>query len=210
MALRLPHVLVCMTLILAAGVVSVQQLAADAGATVPGLVLVQASQLDAAGLASVAARLAGAHDEQVAVGPEPFAPFELDRIARRGTEGAATALVSVPHVEDAPLRRGWRVIVMAPERPLADVATDFLRGQSGVRAFVLGLDPGPEIAAADLAALLAPLLDVSETLPGTRRTSLVILGGRDPLGRRLVLRIDRGPWGERARPQLADLLEDAW
>src|SRR6185369_9560611 len=107
-----------------------------------------------------------------------FAPFELGLLARRGQEGAATALVSVPHVEDAPLRRGWRVIVMAPERPIADVATDFLRGQSGVRAFVLGLDPGPQIAAAELAALLAPLLDVTETLPGTRRTSVVILGGR--------------------------------
>jgi hypothetical protein len=210
MALRLPHVLVFMALILAAGVVSVQQLAADAGATVPGLVLVQASQLDASGLAALAARLTGARDERVPAGAEPFAPFDLERLARRAKEGAATALVSAPRLEEAPLRRGWRVVVVAPERPLDDVATDFLRGQSGLRSFVLGLDPGPDVAAADLAALLAPLLDAAQTLPGTRRTSLVILGGRDPLGQRLVLRLDLGPWGQRARPQLADLLEDAW
>lgn len=215
--LRLTHVLALMGLILAAGVLSVHHLSADAGATVPGLVVVDASQLpDGGDLAREAVRYPDSRLQLVRAETGPLAPLDAAYAARRGKEGAATVLVSAAPLDEKLAHRAWQVAVPEPPRPedesmserVVAVAADFVRAQTGVRAFVVALEPGPSV---DLAGLIGRLDGVISALPRTRRTSLVVLGGRDPgTGMRQVLRIDRGPWGRRARPELADLLEDTW
>jgi hypothetical protein len=215
--LRLTHVVVLMLLVLAAGVLSARHLAADAGATVPGLVVVDAGQLPEGGdLSRQAVRFPGSRLQLVGAGLTALAPLDESYAQRRAKEGAATALVSAAPLDEDVAHRAWQVAIGQPPRPaevspaerVAEVAADYLAAQTGVRAFVLALQPGPET---DLAALVARLEAAASALPRTRRTSLVILGARDQAtGQRLTLRLDRGPWGQRARPALADLLEDAW
>lgn len=223
MSLRLPHVLILMTLILAAGVLSVRHLEADVGASsVPGVVVLEAPHLDAITATKLLARLPGASIQWVAADEGPLQPFDARLAARRADEGAAAVLISVPDLPDGGARDGWRVVIADPPapdgRPAAEhavlAAADFVRQQTGLRAFLLAVDPGPlpePALATGLPELLAPLLAAADGLPRTRRTSLVVLGAREPSGvRRLTLRIDRGAWGPRARPALADLLVDRW
>ena len=217
MKLRLTHVLVLMGLILAAGVVSVRHLAADAGATVPGLVVVDASQVPEAGdLARQAVRFPDSRLQSTRAETGPLCPFDAAFATRRGQQGAATVLVSAAPVDGLLEHRSWHVAIGEPAQPaglslaerVAASAADFVRAQTGVRAFVVALQPGPS---ADLPVLIARLDEAMSSLPRTRRTSLVVLGSRDPAtGLREVLRLDRGNWGLRARPQLADLLEGEW
>ena len=217
MKLRLTHVLVLMALILAAGVLSARHLAADAGATVPGLVVVDASQLPEAGdLDRQVVRFPDSRLELVRSETGPLSPFGDAFAAHRGQEGASTVLISAAELDASLAHRSWHVAIAQPPRPaeapmaerVASAAADFVRAQTGLRAFVVTLQPGP---AADLPALIAQLDESISSLPRTRRTSLVVLGSREPVtGFRQALRIDRGPWGQRARPELADLLEEAW
>src|SRR5262245_19206446 len=248
MSLRLPHVLALMALILAAGVLSIGHLEADTGAgTVPGLVVIDAPWLDARSVAelaetlggeqthaleatgfpawavsSVAGDLARARIQWVAAGEGRLQPFATDFAERRAEQGAATLLVDAAPDDDPALRRGWRVVIAAPEAPPApdaaaravEVAADYMRGQSGVRAFFIALDPrltAGSDAAARLPELLEPLLAAAQSLPRTRRTSIVLLGELEPEGhRRVALRFDIGSWGHHTRPGLADLLEEDW
>jgi len=249
MALRLPHVLALMALILAAGVLSIGHLEADTGAgTVPGLVVIDAPWLDArsvaelgtdplsddqarglaaagmppAAISHIAGELARARIQWVAAGEGRLQPFATDFAEQRAAQGAATLLVDAAGDDDPALRRGWRVIIAAPEEPpapdaasrAAQVVADYVSRQSGVRAFLIALDPRlPEDAdaAARLPALLEPLLAAAESLPRTRRTSVVLLGELEPEGRRRVaLRFDIGSWSHHVHPGLADLLEEDW
>jgi hypothetical protein len=249
MALRLPHVLALMALILAAGVLSIGHLEADTGAgTVPGLVVIDAPWLDAravaelsieplgddqtrgltaaglppAAISHIVGELARARIQWVAAGEGRLQPFATDFAERRAAQGAATLLVDAAGDDDPALRRGWRVIIAAPEEPAApdpaaravQVAADYMRRQSGVRAFFIALDPRlPEgtDAGSRLPALIEPLLAAAQALPRTRRTSVVLLGALEPEGRRRVaLRFDVGSWSHHVRPGLADLLEEDW
>jgi len=90
-------------------------------------------------------------------------------------------------------RKTWRVLI-APEAGdvLASLAA-FVRAQSGTRPFLAGLVLPPSADAAELPALLEPLLAAAETLPSFRRTSIVLLGERQSdSGVRVVVRLDRG------------------
>jgi hypothetical protein len=242
MSLRLPHVLALMALILAAGVLSVRHLESGTGAgTVPGVIVVEAPWLDARGVAELTEALDGpgmhraleqagvpvppgatppvVRIQWVAAGEGPLQPFGTELAERRAHEGAGTVLVRAgAPADEAALRRGWRVLIARPEAsdPVAEtvqVAADFVRRQTGVRAFLLAVDPGPRAAAADngLSTLITPLVAAAQSLPRTRRTSLLLLGEREPdAGRRVGLRIDIGPWAHHARPGLLDLLEERW
>jgi hypothetical protein len=159
----------------------------------------------------------------VPAGEGPLQPFGAELAARRAAEGAATLrVVAAPPADPATARSGWRVLIDASSAGdgagdaasrAARVAADFISQQAGVRAFLVALEPGPPAAdaAAALEELLAPLAGAADALPRIRRTAIVLLGERDGTGqRRLVLCWDRGRWGQRARPLLADLLEEAW
>jgi len=221
--LRLSHVLVLMALVLGAGVLSVGHLESDVGAsTVPGVVVLEVPGLDVAVADALQARLPGGTREWVRAGEGPLQPFGAELAGRRAGEGAATLLISAPALPDpAAARSGWRVVIDTPAQPeeapaaqrAVHVAADFVGQQAGVRAFLVALDPGPLApdTSAAIAELLAPLLAAADALPRIRRTAVVLLGARDGAGqRRLVLRWDRGRWGQRARPALHDLLEESW
>jgi len=248
MALRLPHVLALMALILAAGVLSIGHLEADTGAgTVPGLVVIDAPWLGARSLAELAEALGGdqtraletpgfpawavsslagdlarARIQWVTAGEGRLQPFATDFAEQRAAQGAATLLVDAAGDDDPALRRGWHVVIAAPEAPPASdevaravqVAADYVRRQSGVRAFFIALDPrlpGGTDSQARLPELIVPLLAAAQTLPRTRRTCVVLLGALEPEGRRRVaLRFDVGSWSHHALPGLADLLEEEW
>jgi hypothetical protein len=223
MSLRLPHVLILMTLILAAGVLSVRHLEADVGASsVPGLVAIEAPALDATTATALLARLPGASIQWVAADEGPLQPFDSRLAARRAGEGAATMFISAEARPADGARGAWRVLIEDPPFPAARpasqrsvlVAADYVRQQTGLRAFLLAVDPGPlrtPTLADELPELLAPLLAAADALPRSRRTSIVVLGARELAGdRRLALRLDRGAWGSRARAGLADLLDDGW
>jgi len=223
MALRLPHVLILMALILAAGVLSVRHLESDVGASsVPGVVVLEVPALDASMASGLLLRLPGASPQWVGVEEGPWHPFDVRLAAQRASQGSATVLISAAPLPADEARDGWRVRIEDPPSPAALpaeqravlAAAEYVRQQTGLRAFLVAVDPGALSAAtlaADLPELLAPLLAAADALPRTRRTSIVLLGARESGGeRRFVLRLDRGAWGPRARPALADLLEDRW
>src|SRR5262245_25392839 len=106
MSLRLPHVLVLMALILAAGVLSVRQLESDTGAgTVPGVIVLEAPWLGARAMAELAEVFDGARMQRalgeagvpvapgtapptariqwVAAGEGPLQPFGIELAERR-------------------------------------------------------------------------------------------------------------------------------
>ncbi len=218
----LPHVLVLMLLLLVAGVASVEYLEArSGGATVPGLVIVDAPVLDAAALDALGSQWASrgsVRREIVLAAPGvPLLPFDSRLVRRVMIRGDATALFTLDPGfgrAEASAGGGWRAILdafpgtraAAPLESLVAEAAEFVRGQSGMRAFLaaLVLDPTSR-AVPDLALLL----DALASLPDYRRGSLVVLG-RSREGVRPVLRLDTGPWGQRARPGLADLLDLSW
>jgi hypothetical protein len=181
-----------------------------------------AAGLSPAEISHIAGELARARIQWVAAGEGWLQPFATDFAEQRAAQGAATLLVDAAGDDDPALRRGWRVIIAAPEEPPAadaaaravQVAAEYMRRQSGVRAFLIALDPrlpaGTD-SEARLPALIEPLLAAAESLPRTRRTSVVLLGALEPEGRRRVaLRFDIGSWSHHVHPGLADLLEEDW
>lgn len=220
MALRLSHVLGGMLLVLLAGVLSVWHIEQRlGGATVPGVVVLEATWLDATALDALAAGRPGARVGTVEAGPGALAPFDDTLVARLRRRGDITLL----YAADRDLAREqlvadgsvWGSILDSFEagtgvRHAVELAAVFVRGQSGTRAFLVGLALGAEPPDDEPDTLLAPLEAALTDLPSFRRGSLVVLGARSPDGRRPYLRLDVGPWKGRARGELADLLEPGW
>src|SRR5437763_168479 len=112
MRLRLPHILVLMALILAAGVVSVQQLQARrGGATVQGLIVLDAPWLDAAAAEPLLVEWSDAHLFRTAADAQPFSPFDGDFARKRMLRGAQTVLVAPP-AGTAPVPRDTAGVVL--------------------------------------------------------------------------------------------------
>jgi hypothetical protein len=94
MSLRLPHVLILMTLILAAGVLSMQHLEADVGgSTVPSVAVLDVPALDAATATALLAQLPGAGLQGVAADEGPRQLFDGRLVARRAEPALADLLV---------------------------------------------------------------------------------------------------------------------
>ncbi|MHC5210327.1 MAG: hypothetical protein ACYTG2_06390 [Planctomycetota bacterium] len=219
MRLRLTHILVLMTLILAAGVLSVRGLEAYVGATsVPAVIVVDVSTLQPAALQGLGRGRGGPAWFLVQATDEPCAPFDRAFARRAAAGGATTLLLSANHLQDATsLREAWQVLI-APESVSDDAPVDvagaadrmaaFVAEQHGTRPFLAGLVLG-EVETAQVSLLVGTLLDAASSLPNYRRTSLVLLGAHVPDGsRRVALRFDVGRWKGHMRPALADLLED--
>jgi hypothetical protein len=222
MHLRLTHVLVLMTLVLAAGVLSVRGLEAYVGATsVPGIVVVDVPGLQPGTLVDVGRGRGGPAWFAVEASGEPCAPFDSAFARRAAAGGTATLLLaSTPLADRESLRDAWGVVI-APDSgrgsdaaDLADAETAaarlaaFVSTQHGTRPFLAGLAVdarGPD----RIGDLVDTLIEAAAALPPYRRTSIVLLGERlsDP-SRRVALRFDIGRWKGHARPALADLLED--
>ena len=185
MALRLPHILVLMALVLGAGVVSVAILAP--GASVPGVVILDAPWAGDHELAALAADLGGVVQRLPTAGDlaaaGPLGPFDPAWAAARAARGDLTALYSLdPRLRreqagtDAAGRPAWRVVVdslpgLAPDARVdwaVASARDLLVAQGGTRPFAVGLalDPGTPPAAAGSAgpthrvSVARPLPDV--------------------------------------------------
>ncbi len=229
MTLRLPHVLVLMFLVLAAGVVSVKVLETQiGGATVPGIVLIDAPFLSGGDVDDLIRRWPGAVEELIPAGEGALAPFEPAIVGRMAARGDATALFCLDEAVSRQAQRAgagdqpvWKAVLGEDvpaaldadrARLIVDWAAEYLRAQQQVQGFLLGvvfhtrLDP-------PLEPVVASLVQAADALPSFRRTSIVVLGDRlagtrEPVRR--SVRIDRGEWRRRARPKLADLLEPGW
>lgn len=229
---RLSHVAVLMTLILAAGVLSVQGLESYAGAaSVPAAIVVDVPGLLPGSLLG----LTGDRQEPtwfaVEATDELLSPFDRHFARRAALSGTSTLLLStVPLVDETATRSAWNVLI-APDlpdpsdptaqRPAPSAIPDakhellaaqrlaaFVVEQRGTRPFLAGLRLGDRTEDS-LAPLLDALMDAAAALPSYRRTSIVLLGERLPnSGRRVALRYDTGRWEGHMRPGLADLLED--
>ncbi len=236
MQFRLWHILLLMALILLAGMLSIQQLEAHVGrTTVPGLVILDVPGLDASAAEAAVRRWPGALLQWAPADEEPLAPFGPDQVRALRSRGHASALLQPrrsasaadggapggPAAIEAPspgatpgdsdpdesLHRAWGVLIrdVDVEQASATVA-DFVRGCDGVRPFVVGLQL-QEPTVGELLAVVARQVDAAESLPGFRRTTVLVLGGREPQSqRRLVVRVDRGNIGRFPPPGLKDLL----
>jgi len=218
--MRLPSIIIGMALILLAGVVSVTVLESRLGGfSAPGIVVVEAPGLDAAQLDALAARWPGATRERVIAADGPLEPFGLPVIAELSARGDITALFTLDPTFAGEQTRttqegrtAWKVVVepgpeLMPDHEAAwvtEAAATFTRAQVTVRVFAVGVvfPPGEPERPEGLIASLVTSLDV---LPRYRRSALVVLGKREG-GMRPILRLDRGDWTGRVRPQLADLL----
>jgi hypothetical protein len=213
-------IIVGMGLILLAGVVSVTVLETRLGGfSAPGIVVIEASGLDAAQLDALTRSWPGAALERVIAAEGPLEPFGEAFIAKLSARGDITVLFTLdPDYGEASARTtddgrtAWKVVVVPGPELLprnenawvVEAAATFTRAQVTPRAFAVGLvfPPGEPVRPDGLIPALATALDL---MPSYRRSSIVVLGKPD--GRmRPVLRLDRGDWGERVRPQLADLL----
>jgi hypothetical protein len=205
-ALRLPHVLALMALLLAAGVLSVGTLPEGIGVqgtlaiSAPGLTLELAQQLQR--------ERADLHWALLPAGDGALAPFDEELVHELVERGTAVALFVQPPQPELPpesWRQTWRVLIAPEEGDVLASLEAFLRAQSGTRPFLAGL-----ILPADapLPELVERLTSAADGLPAFRRTSLVLLGER-PSGRagRVVLRLDRGGASHAAPATLTDLLE---
>lgn len=215
--MRLPAILVSMLLLLLSGVVSVRVLETTlGGATVPGLVLLDAAGLDHAGLLRIQERHPGSALESVPADDAPLAPFGSPLILRLATRGDALALYSLVPLDVEPLSGSpWikrRTNFPRPEpNALVDEAAGFLASQHGTQAYFLALVLASETAIAGIDPVRT-LVHAAETLPSFRRTSLVVLGARrrDQPGQRWALRVDVGRWPREPDPGLKDLLSARW
>lgn len=230
MAWRLPQILIAMLAVLASGLFSLWFLESRmGGATVPGLVLIEAPH---AGMEVLRTALAAAESvpenktdeeasERVVLGKSPagadlFEPFDqpiLDRLHNRGD----TMVLYVPTSEVGTIDQGvdpsaWSSI-LASRHPgdtsAARRVSGMLSSQQDLTGFCIGLVLEP---AENVTDVVVHLLSAMNRLPEFRRASLVLLGARqdtDP-GRRAFLRIDRGPWKGDAAEDLTDLLEAGW
>ncbi|HTE05865.1 MAG TPA: hypothetical protein VK824_06695 [Planctomycetota bacterium] len=217
MRLRLWHVLALMSLILVAGVLSIQQLEAHVGrTTVPGVVCIDVPGMDAAMAQAVTRHWPGALLQWAPAGSEPLSPFGPSAARALRSRGHATALLA-PRLPadgsqaapDPSLHEAWGVLVseLTAGRAAEELAAA-VRAGDGVRPFLLGLVlPAPTTE--ELIAAVARQVEAAETLPSFRRTTVLVLGAREPESkRRLVVRIDRGDLQRPPPPALADLLAE--
>jgi hypothetical protein len=230
MAWRLPQILIAMLVVLVLGLVSVWFLEGRmGGATVPGLVLIEAPHAGMEALRSALAAAesvpAGKTDEDASdravlgnsqAGAGLFEPFGQPVLARLHKRGD-TMVLYVPRNEVETINQGvdrpaWSS-VLASRRPAdtraAERVSGMLSSRQDLTGFCIGLVLEP---AEDVADVVVHLLSAMNRLPEYRRASLVLLGARqdtDP-GRRAFLRIDRGPWKGDAAEDLTDLLEGGW
>lgn len=231
---RLPQILIAMAAVLILGLASVWFMEARmGGATVPGLVLIEAPFADLGALNAAlggvtmavesAATPAEPLEERAHTGAcpgpgVPFGPFEgaaLERLRGRGD----TMVLYIPggdgDAADLPGASPVWQSVLASERPEddgpADRASALLSTRQQLTGFCIGLVLEEEVD--QLAAeVVQPLLDAMDGLPEFRRSSLVVLGATIPGDppRRAYLRIDRGPWKGQKATDLSDLLEATW
>jgi hypothetical protein len=215
--MKLPTILILMALVLAAGVVGVQQLESRVGATtVPGVIVLDLPALDLAAAQDLTRSQRAARMEWVVIGSDPMSPFGIESTRRRTERGEATVLFDPARQGGAGRHDGWGVVIDsyaptdAPGRAAraGERAAEFVRAQSGTRPFLVGLVLGEEFGS-DLKDLLPELVAAADSLPSFRRTTIIVLGERMPLSpKRLSVRIDLGRWDARARPAFADLLGD--
>lgn len=217
MAWRLPQILIAMVTVLVLGLCSVWFMELRmGGATVPGLVLIEAPFAAAETLAAALSG-EGAMLGRCDTAGEPFEPFGqavLERLRDRGD----TLVLYVPGGEGDPVDHAaaspaWSSILpaMRPEDDgPAERAASLLAASQQISGFCIGLVLEAD---AELATDVVPqLLDAMGELPEFRRVSLVVLGAAvaDDPSRRHFLRIDRGPWKGRNAGDLEDLLEAGW
>jgi len=205
-ALRLPHVLVLMALLLAAGVLSVRTLPEEArvqgtlAISAPGLTLELAQRLQR--------ERDGLRWALLPAGDGTLAPFDEERVHDLAERGTAVALfVQPPQPEPPPesWRQAWRVLLAPEEGDVLASLEAFVRAQSGARPFLAGLVLPSD---APLTEIVERLASAADGLPAFRRTSLVLLGER-PLGQagRVTLRLDRGGASRTSPATLNDLFE---
>jgi hypothetical protein len=229
MVWRLPQILIAMLVVLVTGLVSVWFMESRmGGATVPGLVLIEAPQ---AGQGLLRSALAAAGSvppgesegatERSLMGTceagsgrfEPFGQSILERLHDRGD----TMVLYLPEAEIEAVDQSVGLVawpaVLPSMRPTdsnpAERAAGLLGTRQELAGFCIGLVLGPE---ADLAQVVVPLLAAMNKLPEFRRASLVVMGARDATdsGSRGFLRFDRGPWKGDPAEDLTDLLEAGW
>ena len=217
-ALRLPHVLALMALLLAAGVLSVRTL--PDGSFVQGTVVIAVAGLTAAEAQQLQRERGDLRWAVVPAADGPLAPFDEDLVQER-LEGGAVAALFVQPPQPAPLpaswREAWRVVVAPDSGDAVGSLERFARAQSGTRPFLAGLILPPRSDASEAASplsgvfkLLDRLVAATEGLPAYRRTSIVLLGDRRPgTSGRVVARLDRGSVQHAAPATLTDLLEPA-
>ncbi len=211
MNFRLPHVLCIMGLLLAAGILSVQQLEARrATASVPGLVVIDAPWADGGSLQPVIASWPGARLFWTDAGDAPLSPFGAAWWAGRADAGSRTLTLDGAATPEGGPQFATRLPPgedgLSATRALADRLVD----ESGTLPFAASLPLGAA-EAAHIDEIVRMLVLALDQLPSFRRSSIVVLGAREAAtGRRLALRVDRGRWPSPPRPGLADLLEDAW
>jgi len=212
--MRLPSILVAMALLLLSGVVSVRVLETRmGGATVPGLIVIDAPGLAQLDLTAIQGEHRSAVLESVAGGPAPLAPFGSALMTRLRERGDRTALYTLVDSHLGALVEGpWTRRVTPSSAPAAVTESAALITElRSTRAFCVALAL-PEAGELDAAWMARVLVDAAETLPSFRRSSVVILGGRrrDAPGQRWSLRVDLGRWVGQAEPLLEDLLEARW
>ncbi|MFT7462674.1 MAG: hypothetical protein ACI9EF_001016 [Pseudohongiellaceae bacterium] len=233
MVWRLPQILMAMVAVLALGLFSVWFMEGRmGGATVPGLVLIEApfadlEALEALGLAlEPSAAVTDGSGGSALIGQckggsdafEPFGKPILERLRGRGD----TLMLYVPVGDGDPAAHSaaspaWQSI-LASKRPEDDGPGDRAAGLVASRQQLTGFCIGLVLAEGDgsstaLATDVVPhLLDAMAELPEFRKSSLVVLGAAvdGDSTRRHFLRVDRGPWKGGRATGLTDLLEGGW
>jgi hypothetical protein len=227
-ALRLSHVLVLMALVLAAGVLSVQGLDEGVGAhVVQGTIVVSAPGLSLSGVQALVRDRPEARWTVLAADDAPLSPFDEGLVAACISRGVVASLFVQPQppgaaaggagpardwaldpARAAALRSAWRVLIAPETGDCLPSLLDFVAAQSGTRAFLAGLILPATGDDGEVDALLDALIAAADELPSYRRTTIVLLGQRQPgSGVRVSVRVDRGRSTLAAPVTLVDLLE---
>jgi len=123
------------------------------------------------------------------------------------TPAMAAVIPSGRDDPDEALHQAWGVLLSDQDtRQAATSLADFVRTCDGVRPFIIGLQlESPTVA--ELVSAVALQVDAAESLPAFRRTTVLVLGAREPQSqRRVVVRVDRGDMDRFPPPALKDLL----